>query len=262
MSLCLICSAPSSSIGVLRYGLQSSIPANLSSLPLPRLFKESELISLAFNKRYQTLLPEEKMPLGTVGRPDLEIILVTGQEYTREGRGIRWLANNGTFDMLRLKSLNRSLLLDLYHGNEENLPHDVVYTLGHNQLVDIIVQNTVALNGVCESHPMHMHGHKFWIHSYGVGSYRSASNIWPDMNDPVLRDSLMVYASSYPYFSPQRDPENHRKPCGWTKLRLIANNPGLWMFHCHIGAHASMGMNVLLKEGIDRLSTVDMGAAN
>ena len=262
LRFCLTGSAPFSSIGVLRYGLQSSIPGNISSLALPHLLKESELISLAFNERYQTLLPEEKMPLGTVGRPDLEIVLVTGQEYTKEGRRVRWLANNGTFDMLRLKNLSRSLLLDLYHGNEENLPHDVVYTLGHNQLVDIIVQNTVALNGVCESHPMHMHGHKFWVHSYGMGSYQSASNIWPDMNDPVLRDSLMVYASSYPYFSSERNPENHRKPCGWTKLRLIANNPGLWMFHCHIGAHASMGMNVLLKEGIDRLSMVDIGVTN
>lgn len=198
------------------------------------------------------------MPFGKDGRADLEIVLVATQEYTSTGGGIRWLANNGTFDMFRLKNLTRSLLYDLSRGIEENLPHDVVYTLQHNQLVDIVIQNTVALNGVCESHPMHMHGHKFWIHSYGTGRYNPATNVMPDSNDPVLRDSLMVYASSYAYFSPNRNVSNHRQPCGWTKLRMIADNPGLWMFHCHIGPHAFMGMNVLLKEDVEHLSMIDL----
>jgi FtsP/CotA-like multicopper oxidase with cupredoxin domain len=101
-----------------------------------------------------------------------------------------------------------------------------------------------------------MHGHKFWVHSYGVGSYTAKTNIWPDRNDPVLRDSLMVYASSYAYFTSNRNVSNHQKPCGWTKLRMIADNPGLWMFHCHIGAHSYMGMNVLLKESIDDLKMI------
>ncbi|CAF5126200.1 unnamed protein product, partial [Rotaria sp. Silwood1] len=116
--------------------------------------------------------------------------------------------------------------------------------------------NTVALNGICESHPMHMHGHKFWIHSYGTEMYDSAKNILPNIHDPVLRDSLMVYASSYAYYVSDRNVTNHRKPCGWAKLRLIANNPGLWMFHCHIGAHSFMGMNILLKEDIQHLSMI------
>jgi FtsP/CotA-like multicopper oxidase with cupredoxin domain len=210
----------------------------------------------AFSERYQTLLASDKMPPGRHGRADLEIVLRTGQEHTADGEGIRWMVNNATYDMLRLQNLTRPLLFDLYHGNEQNLPHDVVYTLQHNQLVDIVIQNTVALNGVCESHPMHMHGHKFWIHSYGTGIYKSEKNILPDRDDPVLRDSLMVYATSYAYYSSGRNISNHRQPCGWTKLRMIADNPGLWMFHCHIGAHTYMGMNILLKEDIEHLSMV------
>jgi FtsP/CotA-like multicopper oxidase with cupredoxin domain len=35
---------------------------------------------------------------------------------------------------------------------------------------------------------------------------------------------------------------------------MIADNPGLWMLHCHIGAHAFMGMSVLFKEDINHLS--------
>ena len=240
----------------MRYGLQSAIPANLSTLALPFLFNETTLMLFAFTDRYQTLLESERMPPGDQGRADVEITLHMTQQYTADGQGIRWMANNATFDMMTLKNLTTSLLMDLYDGNEENLPPNVVYTLRKDQLVDIIIQNTVAFNGVCESHPMHMHGHKFWIHSYGTGLYIAEKNVWPDQNDPVLRDSLMVYASSYAYFSPNRSVRNYREPCGWTKLRMIADNPGLWMFHCHIGAHTFMGMNVLLKEGIDGLSMI------
>ncbi len=73
------------------------------------------------------------MPSGRRGRADLEIVLRTGQEHTADGEGIRWMVNNATYDMLRLQNLTRPLLFDLYHGNEQNLPTDVVYTLKHNQ---------------------------------------------------------------------------------------------------------------------------------
>jgi FtsP/CotA-like multicopper oxidase with cupredoxin domain len=245
-------------IGALRYGLQSSIPSNFSTLSLPQLHNETELRDFAVHERYQTLLAIEKMPAGNQGRPDVELVLHSSQDYVNSGGEIRWFANNGTFDMMRLKTLNRSLLLDLANGNNQTLPNDIVYSLGHNQLVDIVIQNSVALNGVCESHPMHMHGHKFWIHSYGVGKYDPALNIWPDRHDPVLRDSLMVYASSDAYFSPNRSVTRHREACGWTKLRMITNNPGLWMFHCHIAPHAVMGMNVLLKEDTEHLILLDL----
>jgi FtsP/CotA-like multicopper oxidase with cupredoxin domain len=230
------------------------IPANISALALPLLLNETDLMLFAFTERYQTLLDSERMPAGHDGRADIEIILHNTQQHTADGQGLRWMANNATFDMVNLKNLTTPLLIDLYHGNEQNLPANVVYTLQYNQLVDIIIQNTVAINGVCESHPMHMHGHKFWIHSYGTDLYIAEKNIWPDRNDPGLRDSLMVYASSYAYYAPNRNATNYQQPCGWTKLRMLADNPGLWMFHCHIGAHSFMGMNVLLKEGIENLS--------
>ena len=155
-------------------------------------------------------------------------------------------------------NITAPLLLDLSHGFEENLPHDVVYTIEHNELIDIVIQNTVALNGVCESHPMHLHGHSFWIHSHGTGLYDPKKNLWPDVREPVLRDSMMMYATEYPYFAANRNVSNHRKPCGWTKIRFVADNPGLWMLHCHIGAHSLMGMTVFLKEDVKHLSMIDL----
>jgi Multicopper oxidase len=34
------------------------------------------------------------------------------------------------------------------------------------------------------------------------------------------------------------------KPCGFTVIRFVANNPGAWFFHCHIDWHLVMGMAV------------------
>ena len=243
---------------MIRYDGDVPVPTDWSTLPLPSLYNETDLLRIAYQDEYETLLPGDKIPLGDQGRPDREIILVSTQDRTPDGLGIRWMTNNATFVMSSLMNITTPLLLDLSHGFEENLPHDVVYTVEHNEIVDVVVQNTVALNGVCESHPMHLHGHSFWIHSRGAGLYDPTKNLWPDLREPVLRDSMMMYATEYPYFAPNRNSSNHRKPCGWTKVRFIADNPGLWMLHCHIGAHSVMGMTVFLKEEIKHLSMIDL----
>jgi FtsP/CotA-like multicopper oxidase with cupredoxin domain len=171
--------------------------------------------------------------------PDREYLLVNHQEHTSNGFAVRWLINNQTLDMSGLMHLTRPLL-----GEEtNNSSRAFIYQVKKNELIDLILQNTVALNGVCDTHPFHFHGHKFWVHSQGTGLYRPSTPI----DQPVLRDTSNLYASSFAYFSANRSTSNHRQPCGWTKLRFRANNPGIWMLHCHIGAHAVMGMNLLLN---------------
>ncbi len=166
---------------------------------------------------------------------------------------MRWFINNASLDEDRLINITRPLLFDLYNGIEENLPTNVVYSITQNQLVDVVLQNTVATNGVCESHPFHLHGHKFWVHSQGTGLYNSSEKLVPDTGRPVLRDTFLVYASSYNYLAPNRTTANYLEPCGWTKIRFIADNPGLWLLHCHIGAHFFMGMSILFKENPEHL---------
>jgi hypothetical protein len=187
---------------------------------------------------------------------DKEIYLYTyqGHGHTLNGTGMRWFINNGALDKLSLINLTQPLLFDLYNGIEENLPADLVYSMDQNQLVDIVFQNTVATNGVCESHPFHLHGHKFWVHSQGTGLYNASENLTPDSNRPIFRDTVIVYASSYDYLTPNISVANYLQPCGWTKIRVVADNPGLWLLHCHIGEHFDMGMTILLKEDVEHLT--------
>ncbi|CAF1097000.1 unnamed protein product [Adineta steineri] len=242
--------ANSSCIGVLRYGSISQIPSDLSILPRPTLANETDLLKFSFNNPYETMFSLDKMPTKSSNR---EYFLLATQDLTSDGLGYRWKINNAVLDMLQLQSVTAPFLFDLYNGNQQDLFKNVTYVVEQNEIVDIVIQNTVALNGVCESHPFHMHGHKFWVHSYGSGMYQKLKPT-ASISFPVLRDTQTVYATQYAYFTSNRTANNHRLPCGWTKIRMIVDNPGLWMFHCHIGAHSYMDMYILLKEDIAHLT--------
>lgn len=36
---------------------------------------------------------------------------------------------------------------------------------------------------------------------------------------------------------------------GYTIVRFVADNPGYWLFHCHIEFHAEVGMALVFKVG-------------
>lgn len=52
-----------------------------------------------------------------------------------------------------------------------------------------------------------------------------------NLNRPVLKDTLQVPTG------------------GYSIIRFIADNPGFWLFHCHLEFHAEAGMMVLFKVG-------------
>ena len=86
--------------------------------------------------------------------------------------------------------------------------------------LDIVINNLDE-----EGHPFHLHGYDFWV----LSTYSSTYN-WGSYNPfedeevpggpyntatPVKKDTVLV---------PRR---------GYAVLRLRADNPGIWMFHCH-----------------------------
>ena len=100
-----------------------------------------------------------------------------------------------------------------------------VAVLRAGAVVDIVLQNAPALNGVLEQHPWHMHGGAFWILAWGLGD-------WPGV----------AAAAALQQAPPPRKDTVTRPPGGWVWLRLVADNPGVWPLHCHILWHLAMGM--------------------
>ncbi|KAF8557403.1 hypothetical protein OG21DRAFT_1505349 [Imleria badia] len=85
-------------------------------------------------------------------------------------------------------------------------------------VIDLVVDNYDD-----SSHPFHLHGHVFWVLGEGDGLYQPG--ISPlNLTNPPRRDTLTL-----PGF-------------GWVLIRFVADNPGLWAFHCHIGWHMAAGL--------------------
>ncbi|CAM0952252.1 unnamed protein product [Alopecurus aequalis] len=112
-----------------------------------------------------------------------------------------------------------------------------VYRLAFESVVDIVLQNSNMLNNISETHPWHLHGHDFWVLGHGDGKFDPAADAWRLLNvkDPIMKNTVPLH------------------PDGWTALRFRANNPGVWLFHCHIEAHVHMGMGVVLEEGVEKV---------
>ena len=84
-------------------------------------------------------------------------------------------------------------------------------------------------------HPMHFHGHNFAVMGTGPGVFDEAKN---DLADPalaVIRDVVTIDSLS------------------WMVIRFIADNPGLWVLHCHIDWHMSAGLSQVFVELPDQL---------
>ncbi|GLJ51150.1 hypothetical protein SUGI_1088730 [Cryptomeria japonica] len=90
-----------------------------------------------------------------------------------------------------------------------------------------------------EVHPWHMHGHDFWILGYGEGAFDPRKDPQTfNLVNPPLRNTVPLF------------------PYGWTAVRFVADNPGAWLFHCHLEAHLFMGMGIIFAEGIDKVGTI------
>ncbi|KAJ1815878.1 ferroxidase fet3 [Coemansia sp. S610] len=87
---------------------------------------------------------------------------------------------------------------------------------------------------------MHLHGHDFQVTEYGP----SGTQVDPDAPPipvrkfsewPMRRDTFVVPAFHY------------------AKVRFHADNPGVWMFHCHMDVHFAMGLALTFVEAPDVL---------
>ncbi|THW31058.1 hypothetical protein D6D22_10385 [Aureobasidium pullulans] len=108
-----------------------------------------------------------------------------------------------------------------------------------NSTVDIIMR--IANDSMDNmGHPMHLHGHKFWVLGTGDGDFPYASvNDAPEsllnLDNPPYRDTVELPAS------------------GWAAIRYFTDNPGAWLLHCHLQWHLVSGMAVVLVEGDEEL---------
>ncbi len=79
-------------------------------------------------------------------------------------------------------------------------------------------------------HPMHLHGHDFFVLGSGIGDFAATNGTTLNYDNPPRRDTAMLPAG------------------GWLVVAFVVDNPGAWLFHCHIGWHVDEGMGVQFLE--------------
>ncbi|KAI8016682.1 Laccase-9 [Camellia lanceoleosa] len=97
--------------------------------------------------------------------------------------------------------------------------------LKFNSTVEIVLQNTASLG--FENHPMHLHGFNFHVLAQGFGNY-------DPVNDP----------KNFNLVNPQARNTIGVPTGGWAALRFQANNPGVWLMHCHMDVHLPWGLSM------------------
>ena len=102
----------------------------------------------------------------------------------------------------------------IYTMNGKVFPDTGMLTVKYGQLVEIHLVNQSDLY-----HPIHLHGHIFTV---------LEKDGKPLTGSPVRLDTILV------------------QPHTTYDIAFMANNPGIWMIHCHNFLHANWGMDMML----------------
>ncbi|CAN1255271.1 LAC5 [Linum perenne] len=124
-------------------------------------------------------------------------------------------------------------LLQAYQGTK-------VYRLKFGSRVQVVLQDTNIVTP--ENHPIHLHGYDFYIIAEGFGNFDPEVDTAKfNLVDPPMRNTVAV-------------PTN-----GWAVIRFLADNPGVWIMHCHLDVHIAWGlaMAFLVEEGDEAMQTLE-----
>jgi FtsP/CotA-like multicopper oxidase with cupredoxin domain len=134
-----------------------------------------------------------------------------------------------------------------------DLKNDFVIQHTGIKVVDLVIENFDEGN-----HPMHLHGHKFWILGQAHGAWKgyekslgltSQGQGVLDGNEDALKTLIRRDVATVEGY-------------GWLALRFIADNPGVWAFHCHMAWHSEAGLVMQLLSRVDEVAKWEIPPAN
>lgn len=117
-----------------------------------------------------------------------------------------------------------------YTLNGKVFPDTGMIMLKEGQLIKLHLDNQSDLY-----HPIHLHGHVFTVLSYADH---------PLSGSPVHLDTIDV------------------PPHTVVDVAFYANNPGIWMLHCHNFLHANWGMDMMVMYDVSTPYTVGTASGN
>ncbi|KAL2848765.1 Cupredoxin [Aspergillus pseudodeflectus] len=183
------------------------------------------------------LVPYDHEPL--LESPDLSVNVAVIMDNLDNGEGYAFL-NNISYTAPKVPTLYTVMSAGGL-ATDPTVYGDFTHTrvLGHNDVVEVILNNQDS-----GSHPFHLHGHVFQVIAryppMGADFYNYA-----DATDAIAFDP--ANHTAFPAYPPRRD-TIVVPPMGYVVLRFRADNPGVWLFHCHIDWHMMQGLAMTFVE--------------
>lgn len=135
-----------------------------------------------------------------------------------------WYLNGTTLDV----EWENPTLMQVYENvTTFNASSAVLELNSLNDWVYVIITTTLGV-----AHPIHLHGHDYFVVAQGTGTYSSAVSL--NLDNPPRRDTAMLPAQ------------------GYLVLAFQTDNPGVWLMHCHIGWHTDEGLALQFLEQRDQ----------
>ncbi|KAK4964486.1 hypothetical protein LTR66_012268 [Elasticomyces elasticus] len=172
-----------------------------------------------------TLAPQDRQPL----YENVDHSITMNMKMGNLGDGANYaFFNNVTYVTPKVPTVYTALTtgasasdVAVYGGNTN------AFVLEKDQVVEIVLNNNDP-----GKHPFHLHGHAFQavVRSDDDAGSFDASNHSSFPSVPMKRDTILV------------------RPHGNIVLRFKADNPGIWLFHCHIEWHVTSGLVATMIE--------------
>ncbi|GAA6063031.1 hypothetical protein JCM10212_001010 [Sporobolomyces blumeae] len=136
---------------------------------------------------------------------------------------VTWVSPE-TPSLMTMLSMGQDSLLSQVYG-----PQTAAQVLERGEVMDLMIINFDA-----NAHPFHLHGHKFQITRVATDVTSNDTALNPPHTlgaaNPMTRDTIIVPAG------------------GAVNVAFRADNPGAWIFHCHIQWHMEAGLAVVFME--------------
>lgn len=226
VSACSTNDNPNGITGIVRYDAGSTAdPTSTSTVTTAQTCGDEPLESL--------------VPHLALDVTDLTTTAFEELDFATGGSWLQWTINSSSLDL----DWEKPTLLQIVDGNssfpvEYNVVSvDKTKTDGSSEWVVLVIADDTGLGIV---HPIHLHGHDFWVLAQATGVYHGSQAEFNLVNPP-RRDVASLPAN------------------GYLAIAFELDNPGAWLVHCHIAWHASEG---LALEFVESQGSYSMGTSD
>lgn len=189
-----------------------------------------------FDDFYLTPLNKEKL------YDEADHVVTVDVVMNNLGNGVNYaFFNNVSYTAPKVPIIGTALSAGEFATNAYIYGNVHAVVLQKDDIIDIRLNNQDT-----GKHPFHLHGHTFQVIERGEGVPDDQSPVAFNASDhapypeyPMIRDTVYVNPQSY------------------VVMRFKADNPGVWMFHCHIEWHLEQGLALIFIEAPEEMQKTE-----